>query len=456
MASDKTEFSAGQSAVLTATTDADIAPSASTIQIVDQTTGSTLKSCTSGTSCAVTTTFLAGAEHRYLATVRGLSSNEVVLFRSAWTVSLTVNKPEFIKGESVTFSASANQNVGSTGGNYRLAIYDKTTGSRLTSCSTGSACSITTSSLFDTGNAHTYEAAVVGSSGGSTYSTISSKQASSTEVQLARKPWVVTLTTNKAVFAVGDTVQFVATTNQTVPSYGPYRVLIFDVTAGSLAHYCSQNESASCSFTTAAPFPSGGAHTYVAQVVARASPTTYGSTSDLQATSNPVQLTRQAWSLSLTANRTSFKVGETVTLTALANQPMPSGSEYKIFIFDTSTGLPVGSCQQNGTSQCSSNVSFTSGGPRTYIAQVAKRSSTGSYGSATDVQSSSNAIEVSRAPWSVLLSGDKTVFVAGELVNVVATPNQSLTQSGYSIYIYNKATGRIETRCSDSTSTEAP
>ena len=51
LASSAADFPAGGHVTLTATTDVDVAPTASTIAIVDQTSSSTLKTCATGTAC---------------------------------------------------------------------------------------------------------------------------------------------------------------------------------------------------------------------------------------------------------------------------------------------------------------------------------------------------------------------------------------------------------------------
>ena len=66
---DRRVISAGESAVLTATTDVGVALSGSSIKIIDQTANKQLKLCSSGSSCSVSTTFATGGTHVYVAQV---------------------------------------------------------------------------------------------------------------------------------------------------------------------------------------------------------------------------------------------------------------------------------------------------------------------------------------------------------------------------------------------------
>lgn len=60
LASSSSTFAAGSSVLLTATTDVDVAPTSSTIRIVDVTTGATLATCTNGAVCSANTSFYTG------------------------------------------------------------------------------------------------------------------------------------------------------------------------------------------------------------------------------------------------------------------------------------------------------------------------------------------------------------------------------------------------------------
>lgn len=102
--------------------------------------------------------------------------------------------------------------------------------------------------------------------------------------------------------------------------------------------------------TVLAVIPSGLVAVSVEAQPAAAAPATASLRSD-----PPVATT-----VSLTSDVTEFAVGQSVTLTATANQLLPGG--YRVRIFDTSTLQPVKTCT---TLTCTyTGVPFTTGGPR--------------------------------------------------------------------------------------------
>ena len=140
LTTDKTVFPAGQYPILTATTDLTVSSSGTVITITDQTTGSVIKTCTTGTSCPVAAQWFTGGPHTFIATVGSLISNTVVVNRTPWTLSLTTNFTTLPAGQMVQLTATANQNVGSTNSSYRIYIFDAITGAIIVSCTTGTAC----------------------------------------------------------------------------------------------------------------------------------------------------------------------------------------------------------------------------------------------------------------------------------------------------------------------------
>ena len=166
LATDETSFAAGSHATLTATTDADVSDTASTITIIDETTTSTLASCTTGATCVASVSFLPGDAHTYVATVNSLTSNEVTVSRELWTVGLTTSGSSFAAGATVTFTATANQDLSDTSGSYALYIFDESTGEQLTECTSSTTCTYADSSMFVTGGPHSYVAQVFPADGG--------------------------------------------------------------------------------------------------------------------------------------------------------------------------------------------------------------------------------------------------------------------------------------------------
>lgn len=148
LATDRSTIAAGQVATLVATTDVTVTGTGATVTIVNQTSGATLKTCTSGTTCTVTNGFQTGAPRTYVATVNTLTSSPVVVSRTAWTLSLATSTSVFATNTAVTLTATASQSVSSTSSSYRIYIFDRTLGTLVKSCSTGSTCALTTTPPF--------------------------------------------------------------------------------------------------------------------------------------------------------------------------------------------------------------------------------------------------------------------------------------------------------------------
>jgi YD repeat-containing protein len=430
------------------------------LRIFDETANTVVQSCISGTTCTVSATFSTGGPHTYVAEVSAgaryadpgtttdiqATSNDVVLSRAAWSVSLTSNESTFAAGSSFTLTATANQNVGNTNGNYYLRIYDLTTGSLISACYSGSVC--TGSTTFSDGGPHTYQAEV---SKGSLYAglgTTTDVQATSNDVQVAREAWTVTLTSDLTTFSAGQKVTFTATANQNVGSPSGHYLRIYDTTAGTEVGVCTSGTT--CVVSTA--FYSGTPHTYQAEVSVGSLYATYGTTSDVFATSNDIVATRAAWTVSLTEDKSVFSAGQKVALTATTNQDVSkTNAEYWIAIIDETTGTLVGGCTSGTT--CTQQAYFWTGPPHTYIAAVEHSQDYATSGTVADIQASSNTVSTSRAPWTVAVTGTTTV-VPGQPTwvdfTVSATANQNYAEEdGYVVYIIDYTTGDEVYECSN-------
>ena len=421
------ELLAGQTATLTARTDVSVQGSASTITIVDQTTGAILKTCTTGKACTGTSTFNSGGAHSYVATVNELSSGSVTVSRAPWAISLRAAASTVLAGATTKLTATANQNVGSTGGSYRTLIFDDTTETLLATCETGKTCSVNTTAFY-TGDGHSYRAVVAtGADGGE----LVDVQAQSSQVAVSRREWTVALTSNRAQFTAGQTATLTATANQSAASTGgAYEISIFDVTAGVRVKSCATGKT--CSI--AQSFPSGGPHEYVAAVAAVGSPHELGDVADLQASSNQLSISRAAWSL------TAVKVAGTLTaaqdlkfkITANQNLTNTAGS-YVIYWFDAVTGQKLGTCATGTNCTVIALKNGTPGG-HAYFAVVAAPTNPATFAAAQDIQAVSNTVA---APgyWSVSLTADSAEFVAGSSSTLTATTSHDIDSTGESLAI---------------------
>jgi RHS repeat-associated protein len=464
LASDKSTFTAGQSFTLTATVDVDVSASASVISIVDQSSGATLRSCSSGTSCAVSASFYTGGPRTYVATVNALTSNQVSVARAAWSVTLSVDSPVFAAGQSVTMTATANQNTNLTGNGYGIYLFNQSTGALVRAClpqnGGGGASCVMSWVPFYTGGPYDYVAVVAKADTGlSEYGQLADAQASSNVVTVSRQAWSLALTVDNPVFSAGQSVTLTATANQTTTrTSSNYGIYLFNKSTGALYRAClpaNGDGGYSCAMT-GVPFYTGGPYDFVAVVAkADANLTTYAQLADVQASSNLVTLTRQTWTLTLSADATTFAAGQSVTLTATSNQSTTrTGSNYGIYLFNKTTGALYRAClpQNNeGGYSCSiTSVPFYTGGPYDYVAVVAKAdTSLTQYSQLVDVQASSNVVTLTRQAWTVTLSADTTTFIAGHVVDMTAAANQytSRTSNNYGIYLFDQSTGALYASC---------
>ena len=460
---DTTVFALGEKVTLTATPDEDVTSSSSyKVIIKDLTTGGVLGYCGKTNSvatwssvdgtCTVKTSFTTGGPHTYQAYVAAdtslndtqATSNEVVLERAAWTVTLSADKTTFAAGEQVTLTATPNQDIKASV--YTVVIKDVTDGGSSYCAPSGSSTATwsavegtcTVKKSFTFGGPHTYQAYVAAGI------TLNDTQATSNEVVLERAAWTVTLSADKTTFAAGEQVTLTAAVNQDIKASG-YMVVVKDETTGGFVGRCEKGSNYSATWsatdrtcTVVTLFTLGGPHTYKAYVVSNIS------MADLQGTSNDVVLSREAWTVTLSAENTVFAAGETVALTAAVNQDIRASS-YMVVIKDETTGDLVGTCEPRGSyhgavwsagaQTCATTTNFLTGGPHTYRAYVAAKIDL------SDEQSSSNQVGASRMPWTVVLASSVSYTQTNVEITLSATVNQDVYLSPYSVYIRDETTG---------------
>jgi YD repeat-containing protein len=418
LGSSAASFAAGSAVTLTATTDTDPVGAGYHTVIEDMTVGVALVDCTaSATTCVATgVKFSSGPPHDYVAFVYPtgttahalLTSSVVTVSRAAWAASLSSSVQQLGVSQSGTLTASANQEVGSTGGAYVLTIVDQTSGVTMATCAVDAGC--TASIQIPNGLPQTYVAMVADRLGRDV-------QATSTPVVVGRSAWTVALSASPTTWGAGQSSTLTATANQDVGSTGGAYVLrIVDETTSTVVHTCSTGVTC----TASASFPTGGPHGYYAEV----SDSAGGS---LQAVSAPLSSGSAGWVVALSVDKPVFAMADSYTLTASTNRPV-DGTGFDIVIVDSTTGAVVATCGQGST--CTNVNSFLSGGPHTYLAYVAAVG-------VTNVQATSNPVVTTRAPWTVTLSADTTDFVTGQQVTLTATANQPGGSGHYGVRIYD-------------------
>lgn len=141
-----------QYSTLTATANADVGPTPYYISIYDQTAGSYLAICGSGTSCASSVTQPTAATHTFIAYVSGYptsyppagivatSPTVTVTWRSV-SITLAVSPTTQVIGGGVALTSTTSADIGPSP--FYAEIYDATTGTRLQYCGFGTSCSVT-------------------------------------------------------------------------------------------------------------------------------------------------------------------------------------------------------------------------------------------------------------------------------------------------------------------------
>lgn len=269
---------------------------------------------------------------------------------AVWSVTLTPSYTDLWPTQSVTLTATANQDVGPTP--YYIEIYSRTFGGGpAASCGDGTTCTLSLhGSNYLTLDGSPYYAVISQSSTSQV-----NVQATSTNATVDYHHIDVSVSANPTTVPLGGTATVTATTSTDVgPS--PYFTEIFDATTGTRVAVCGSGTTctANVSHNAATWFTTDRYVAYVSDYSPSYPPSGIVTTSPQ---TSYVTWSNSGWRLALTAP--SVTPGpETVTATANGDV---GPTLYYISIFDETTGSFVGNCG-TGTS-CS--VSWTPpGGPQ--------------------------------------------------------------------------------------------
>jgi len=240
-----------QYSTLTATTNMDVGPTPYWIQIYDESTGSYVASCASGTSCSISVTEPTTSLQEYTAVVadgadsyppgneQAVSSVVAVDWQAIY-VSLSASPTTVAVDYSTTLTATASTDVGPTP--FSIEIYDVTSGSQLWSCASGTTCTVG----IAIGMAVTDEFVAYVSTDSTAFPP-SGIQATSADsyVTWADSGWQVSLSGPGLTYGQST---YTATANGDVGPT-PYWIEIFDETTGDLLAACPSGSSCPVSFT---------------------------------------------------------------------------------------------------------------------------------------------------------------------------------------------------------------
>jgi len=151
----------GGTTTLSATASLDVGPTPFWIELFDQTTGANVAYCGFGSTCSTAITQVGSTIHDYIAYISGLGFSlpppniraKSASVRVTW-ISITLRaKPAFLSRHTYTMlTATASLNVGPTP--YYIEIFDRSTGTYLTACGSGTTCTRFVSQPFPTTHAY--------------------------------------------------------------------------------------------------------------------------------------------------------------------------------------------------------------------------------------------------------------------------------------------------------------
>lgn len=250
-----------QYATITASTNQDVGPTPYYLSVYDQTAGTYVAICASGTTCAASVTQASVTTHYYVAYVSSYPStyppaNIQATSATAYiswhgvSVTLQATTPTVGVGATTTLKSTTSADIGPSP--FYTYIYDTTTGARIGFCGAGTVCTGTTSQAVAT--THRFVAYVAGYSASTPLVNV---QATSNAVF---STWTATgyrIGLSATRTAVGqDTLT--ATTNVNVGPT-PHYIEIFNANTGVRLTYCGSGTS--CSVTTGLGF---GTNNFVA------------------------------------------------------------------------------------------------------------------------------------------------------------------------------------------------
>jgi RHS repeat-associated protein len=450
---DSATFAAGESVHLTATTDVTVTGTGQTIRIFDDTTSTELESCSSSFECVVDVQFFTGGAHTYIATVGSLESDPVEVSRALWSVDLAADVEALAAAETAELTATANQGLGETDGQYELFVFNQTTEELLVSCDTGDTCVEESPTFYlDDAPAYTF-IAVVGATGSpETIDDVDDVQATSDPVTVSRTPIEIEIETDKTDLTAGDTVTVTVTADQGVELTNDlYAIHIFEAVSGELIKTCTTGTVCETDY-----YWDGGGWgvVFVAYIDSTPSPTGIGDIdgeSIMWGAYAPLNI--DAWDVELSTDKTVLAAGESNTLTVVTDQDLSNaGGDLAVYIVDWTTGIIVGSCTTGTTCVVtdhfykSTDWAYAS---HNYMAYVAESGATDpdELGVSYNMYGwSSGSVHVTSLPWTadIDLTGG-----SGDHFQFTVQLNQSPGQTGgqLAFYLYNLETLEYEGQC---------
>jgi hypothetical protein len=416
------------------------------IELVDQTTNTTVQTCSSTQFCTrtVTQTVPAGqtsVSHTYVARVRDAGgvqalSNPITVVWTAqpWVVTLAAAPPVAPSGTAIILEAAVDRNPSPEGA--RIEIVNQDTGGVLQTC-TSVICSTTVTKSTGAGTQATghYIARVV-SSNGSTHAS-----SATATVTWVAPPWAVSLEAVPPVASSGMAVTLAAEASRDVAVSGA-RIDIVDQANGSVLWSCTSGQT--CTTTVTKTVPNGQTSvsgTYLARVV---------DSGGIEATSAAIPATwattTPAWAVALVAAPPAAPSGQSVTLGAAANADVGTAGARIEIVDQTAGGAVIKTCTTGQS--CTTSVSQTvpsgqTSVSRNYIARVMSASGSTLATSAAATTVAWTNTTPPPPPWEVALVAAPPATASGQAVFLVAVASREVSAADATIEIVEQSTGEV-------------
>ncbi len=358
---DRTAIVSGESVTLNFTiTNVTVSPSR--IEIKDTRTNTLVRTCFTSTSCTVTTPVFSTnnlvGEVVQFSGIAYDSNNAAIASANAplvtignantqsGTVFVSADRTTVNGGDSVQFTATA-QNVTGSISNLTVRLYDERNGNLLNTCYGTTTCSswVTTT----TGNQYTFR--VYGEATNANGQTFTRGYSPTILVNGgSQTTGTLTVSANRTVANNGETVVFTAQATNITGNIGNLTIRLTDERTGNVVSTCSGATSCSASV-----YPTSGSYTF--RVYADVTSTSNGQ-SFSRAYSPIVSVNSGGCTgncggsftgtLTLSADRTTVRLGERVTLTSTLSGVNVSYNDITIRYYDSRTGAQVAECRTNG------------------------------------------------------------------------------------------------------------
>jgi hypothetical protein len=227
----------------------------------------------------------------------------------------------------------------------------------------------------------------------------------------------------------GHNIQLTATASGSVTGSNT-AIEIFDLTTGTLAGSCTQGSQCVVNYAAKA-----GVHTFAAYVTAPVSKLPVAKSA---LTSNTVSI---SWiGVTLSSRNAIVAPSQPVTLTAVSTIPIDK-TGWLLQLYDAHTRARLTYCSTGST--CSTSLIQSAGGGRSIVAALAKSSP--SFPAADGVVAQSDLVSPT---WlSLVVDARMSSAAIGTAINIRATANADMTNTPWSIGIYNDQNQLAGTPC---------